>query len=89
MLKALCDGYAQVLADQRQILRTSFEGWQSHEVDTQGNAFFVELASARDAVSAATAVRTAGALLRIIGGSHSTLSRKPPIRPLSATLAIH
>ena len=52
LLHALRDQYAQVLADQRAILRAAFDQWAGSEIDTQGDAFFVAFARATDAVNA-------------------------------------
>jgi len=53
LLHRLGDRYATVLADQRAILRDAFAKWSGHEVDTQGDSFFLVFARATDAVSAA------------------------------------
>jgi predicted ATPase/class 3 adenylate cyclase len=53
LLQRLRDRYAILLADQRRILREAFAHWQGHEVDTQGDAFFVAFSRATQAVSAA------------------------------------
>ncbi len=53
LLQQLGDQYADVLSECRQLLRTAFQQWSGHEVDTQGDAFFVAFARAIDAVSAA------------------------------------
>jgi predicted ATPase/class 3 adenylate cyclase len=53
LLKKLGDQYAQVLDQQRQILRNAFNTWGGQEVDTQGDAFFVAFHRASDAVAAA------------------------------------
>ena len=45
--------YAVVLAVQRDLLRHVFHAFHGHEVDTQGDAFFVVFARATDAVMAA------------------------------------
>ena len=45
--------YADILTRCRQLLRAAFQQWNGHEVDTQGDAFFVAFARATDAVSAA------------------------------------
>jgi predicted ATPase/class 3 adenylate cyclase/DNA-binding CsgD family transcriptional regulator len=45
--------YADILTTCRQLLRAAFQQWNGHEVDTQGDAFFVAFARATDAVSAA------------------------------------
>lgn len=52
LLQRLGETYTSVLADQRHILRTSFERWNGQEVDTQGDAFFVAFQRASDAVQA-------------------------------------
>lgn len=45
--------YASVLADCRHLLRAAFAQYHGHEVDTQGDAFFVAFKRATDAVLAA------------------------------------
>jgi predicted ATPase/class 3 adenylate cyclase/DNA-binding CsgD family transcriptional regulator len=45
--------YADVLEASRHLLRTAFQHFHGHEVDTQGDAFFVAFARATDAVSTA------------------------------------
>lgn len=53
LLRSLGDDYAGVLADHRDILRAAITKNNGHEVDTQGDSFFVAFPSASDAVSAA------------------------------------
>ena len=53
LLDRLRDRYAILLADQRRILREAFANWNGHEVDTQGDAFFVAFSRATQAVGAA------------------------------------
>ncbi len=53
LLQQLGDRYAEVLRECRRLLREAFEQCNGHEVDTQGDAFFVVFESALDAVSAA------------------------------------
>ncbi len=53
LIHKLGDQYSQVLALQRQVLRSAFEQWRGSEVDTQGDAFFVAFTRASDAISAA------------------------------------
>jgi WD40 repeat protein/class 3 adenylate cyclase len=53
LLDRLRDKYAILLADQRRILREAFGNWNGHEVDTQGDAFFVAFSRATQAVGAA------------------------------------
>ena len=57
LLSRLREDYTSVLADQRQLLRTTFTKWNGHEVDTQGDAFFIAFPRATDAVSAAVEVQ--------------------------------
>src|SRR5213082_1606437 len=53
LLQQLGDRYSRVLEECRRLLRTAFQEWNGHEVDTQGDAFFVAFARATDAVLAA------------------------------------
>ena len=53
LLQQLGDRYASVLSECRQMLRDAFQRWSGHEIDTQGDAFFVVFARAIDAISAA------------------------------------
>src|SRR5205823_2751520 len=45
--------YADVLEACQHLLRTAFHHYHGHEIDTQGDAFFVVFARASDALSAA------------------------------------
>jgi predicted ATPase/class 3 adenylate cyclase len=53
LLQQAGEHYAEVVATCRQLLRAIFQRWHGHEVDTQGDAFFVAFARATDAVWAA------------------------------------
>ena len=53
LLQQLGERYTDILADCRHLLRNAFQQWNGHEVDTQGDAFFVAFARATDAVAAA------------------------------------
>jgi predicted ATPase/class 3 adenylate cyclase len=53
LLQQLGDRYSRVLEECRRLLRAVFQEWNGHEVDTQGDAFFVAFARATDAMSAA------------------------------------
>ena len=53
LLERLHARYADVLADQRNILRASFERWHGHEIDTQGDSFFVAFTRAAEAIRCA------------------------------------
>jgi predicted ATPase/class 3 adenylate cyclase/DNA-binding CsgD family transcriptional regulator len=53
LLQQLGERYASVLAECRVLLQAVFQRFHGHEVDTQGDAFFVAFARATDAVAAA------------------------------------
>jgi class 3 adenylate cyclase len=53
LLKALGDGYGDVLDTHRSLMRSCFTERGGVEIDTQGDAFFFAFPRARDAVSAA------------------------------------
>jgi class 3 adenylate cyclase/streptogramin lyase len=53
LVRRLGDDYASVLGAHQRLLRGAFAAHGGHEVDTQGDAFFVAFRSARDAVLAA------------------------------------
>ena len=53
LLQELGDGYGQVVADHRRLLREVFQSAGGSVVDTQGDAFFYSFPRARDAVRAA------------------------------------
>ena len=79
LLRELSDRYADALADYRRLLRDAFLASDGHEVDTQGDAFFVAFPRARDAIAAAIAAQRAvfahawpgGAGLRVRMGLHT------------------
>jgi predicted ATPase len=53
LLHELGDRYAEALAEHRRLLREAFSRHGGTEVDTQGDAFFVAFARAKDALAAA------------------------------------
>jgi class 3 adenylate cyclase len=53
LVQQLRDGWADVHAAHRRLLREAFAASNGKEVDTQGDSFFVAFARARDAVTAA------------------------------------
>ncbi|MES0340500.1 MAG: adenylate/guanylate cyclase domain-containing protein, partial [Anaerolineales bacterium] len=57
LLKQLEDQYADLLAQQRDLLREIFDRWDGQEVDTQGDSFFVSFPRATQAVSAAVEIQ--------------------------------
>jgi class 3 adenylate cyclase len=79
LLTALGDGYADLLAVHERVLRKAIGAHRGCEVGTQGDAFFVAFARARDGMGAAvaaqralTAVPSAGGVrLRVRMGLHT------------------
>jgi predicted ATPase len=73
LLQELGDGYADVLAEHRRVLREAFAHHSGVEVDTQGDAFFVAFARASDAVASAQAAQGAlrGGRVRVRMGVHT------------------
>jgi len=79
LLQQLGDRYASVLSECRHLLRTAFQRWGGHEVDTQGDSFFVAFARATDAISAAIEAQRAiarhawpqGTAVRVRMGLHT------------------
>ena len=55
LLKLLRDRYGEALDDHQGILREAFAEHGGHEIDTQGDSFFIAFRRAKDAVSAAIA----------------------------------
>ena len=59
LVKQLGDRYGDVLAEHRELLRQAFDTHDGIEIDTQGDAFFVAFATARNAVASAIAAQRA------------------------------
>jgi YVTN family beta-propeller protein len=59
LLGQLRERYDEVLSTHARLLREAFAAFEGHEIDTQGDAFFVAFARARDAVGAAVAAQRA------------------------------
>jgi ABC-type transport system substrate-binding protein/class 3 adenylate cyclase/streptogramin lyase len=57
LLQQLRGGYDEVLSTHARLLRTAIEQFDGHEIDTQGDAFFVAFPRARDAVAAAVSAQ--------------------------------
>jgi len=53
LLRRLRDRYADVMADHERLLRSAFQGAGGHEINTQGDSFFVAFRKPKDAVGAA------------------------------------
>jgi YVTN family beta-propeller protein len=79
LLEQLRDRYDAVLSRHAELFRSAIEQFDGHEIDTQGDAFFVAFARARDAVAAAVTVQRAlaaepwpdGVSLRVRMGIHT------------------
>ncbi|MFN8472223.1 MAG: tetratricopeptide repeat protein [Anaerolineae bacterium] len=59
LLHELGDGYDAVFTAHQQTLRAAFDAHHGHEVDTQGDAFFVAFQRASDAIACAVAAQQA------------------------------
>jgi len=53
LVKQLRERYGEVLQEHQRLLRAAFAAHGGHEIDTQGDSFFVAFASAREALLAA------------------------------------
>ena len=79
LLEELGDVWATALADHNRLIREAIAAFGGHEVDRQGDAFFIVFEEAADAVAAAREVQSAlgrqdwpgGADLRVRMGIHS------------------
>ena len=73
LLAELGDGYAEVLAEHRRVLRDAWGRRDGVEVDTQGDAFFVAFGRASAAVAAAADAQAglAGGPVRVRMGLHT------------------
>ena len=79
LLRTLRDAYADVMADHERLLRSAFEGAGGHEINTQGDSFFVAFRKPKDAVGAALEAQRAigshewpeGAEMRVRIGIHT------------------
>ncbi len=95
LVKALRERYPQVLAEHRQLVRAAVAAHGGHEVDTQGDAFFVAFGEAKQAVLCALAVQQTlaaqewpdGAQVRVRIGIHT--GQATPAGGGYAGLAVH
>src|SRR5438105_9387176 len=69
LVKQLRERYGDVLAEHQRLLRAAFANHGGHEIDTQGDSFFVAFLSARDAVRAAVEGQLALLSYRWPGGA--------------------
>ncbi len=95
LVKALRERYGQVLAEHRRLVRAAIAGQAGYEIDTQGDAFFVAFASAKQAVLCALEIQRAlaghqwpaGAQLRVRIGIHT--GQAVPAGGAYTGLAVH
>jgi len=95
LVKQLRDGYGPVLGEHQRLLREAFAEHDGHEIDTQGDAFFVAFASAREAVLAAVEAQRAisrypwpdSAPVRVRMGIHT--GQASPVDGRYTGLAVH
>ena len=59
LVRKLRDGYADVMADHERLLRSAFQKTGGHEINTQGDSFFVAFRKPKDAVGAAVKAQRA------------------------------
>ncbi len=59
LLQQFGERYRDLRAEHQRLLRTAFQDFGGHEIDTQGDSFFVTFARAADAVQAAVAAQRA------------------------------
>jgi predicted ATPase/class 3 adenylate cyclase len=95
LVKTLRDRYPRVLAEHRRLVRAAIAGQGGHEVDTQGDAFFVAFAGAKQAVLCAVEIQRAlagnewpaGAPVRVRIGIHT--GHAVPAEGVYTGLAVH
>jgi len=95
LVKTLRERYAQVLADHRRLVRAAIARQAGHEIDTQGDAFFVAFASAKQAILCALEVQRAlaghdwpsGTSVRVRMGIHT--GQAIPVEGAYTGLAVH
>src|SRR6516165_9281572 len=95
LVKALRERYPRVLAEHRRLVRAAIAGQGGREVDSQGDAFFVAFASAKQAVLCALEIQRAlaghewpaGAPVRVRIGVHT--GNASPVEGVYTGLAVH
>ena len=95
LVKALRERYPRVLAEHRRLVRAAIAGQGGREVDSQGDAFFVAFASAKQAVLCALEIQRAlaghewpaGAPVRVRIGVHT--GNAIPVEGVYTGLAVH
>jgi class 3 adenylate cyclase len=95
LVKALRERYPQALAEHRRLVRAAIAAHGGHEVDTQGDAFFVAFAGAKQAVLCALEIQRAlaghdwpaGAPVQVRIGIHT--GHAVPAESVYTGLAVH
>src|SRR5215469_2633717 len=95
LVKALRERYVHILAEHRSLVRAAIARHGGHEVDTQGDAFFVAFTNAKQAVLCALEVQRAlaghewpsGASVRVRMGIHT--GHAVPVEGAYTGLAVH
>jgi class 3 adenylate cyclase/tetratricopeptide (TPR) repeat protein len=95
LVKALRERYVEVLAEHRRLVRAAIASQAGHEIDTQGDAFFVAFATAKQAVLCALEVQQAlaghdwpsGVSVRVRMGIHT--GHAIPVDGAYTGLAVH
>jgi class 3 adenylate cyclase/tetratricopeptide (TPR) repeat protein len=95
LVKALRERYIQVLAEHRGLVRAAIARHGGHEIDTQGDAFFVAFASAKQAALCALDAQRelaghqwpSGASVRVRMGIHT--GHAVPVEGAYTGLAVH
>jgi class 3 adenylate cyclase len=95
LVKALRERYPPVLAEHRRLVRAAIAAQGGHEVDTQGDAFFVAFAGAKQAVLCALEIQQAlaghewpaGAPVRVRIGIHT--GHAAPAEGMYTGLVVH
>src|SRR5215467_8465806 len=95
LVKTLRERYPQILAEHRRLVRAAIASHDGHEVDTQGDAFFVAFAGAKQAVLCALEIQRAlaghewpaGAPVRVRIGIHT--GNAVPAAGVYTGLAVH
>jgi predicted ATPase/class 3 adenylate cyclase/DNA-binding CsgD family transcriptional regulator len=95
LVKALRERYPQFLAEHRRLVRSALADHGGHEVDTQGDGFFIAFASAKQAVLCALEIQRAlagfewpdGAPVRVRIGIHT--GNAVPAEGVYTGVAVH
>jgi class 3 adenylate cyclase len=79
LMRELGDGWPEVHAHHRRLLREAFDRHGGREIDVQGDAFFAAFARAREGVNAAASAEEQDSILRDV--ERSLAGRRRPHSP--------